>query len=69
MLLPDETPRCYTSRNEELEAWAKLESKSECMEHDLLESHRPRERISWKSVFAFALHCAHAILSGKTFER
>jgi|GEM_PF-3955753 len=64
----DERPYLHNSRNEELEAWAKLESKSESTEHDLLQSHQTREYVSWKSVCMFVLHIAHAIFT-KVFER
>lgn len=69
MLLPDESPRSYATRQEELHTWAKLESKSESTEHDLLRSHRRRERVSWRSICAFVLHFVHvAFSSGERFE-
>ena len=50
-----------------LEEWAKLESKSDATEHDLLrgcESLGPN--YSWNSILLSLLHVVHFIMSNKT---
>ena len=73
MLLPDEShsvPSHHFSRNASLNAWAKIESKSESTQQDLLRDlRREPSRYSLHGISLFVIHLIHAVMDSKTFEQ
>jgi hypothetical protein len=73
MLLPDErhsVPSHHFSRNAPLNAWARIESKSETTQQDLLRDlQREPARYSLHGISLFVMHIVHALISSKTLEQ